>query len=300
MKKIDFYSLDGRSLRTFLTVLEELSVSRAAARLEVTQSAVSHSLDKLRLAFGDPLFVRSGRGITATERAVALRDPVRKVLDDLKALTDQRVFDPSIGRLEFTIAANDFQRDLIFPELLTDLTKINEDVYFKFIPSGLPVASLLSQDSCQFLITPFPPEGPDIFQTRLFEDHLACFYDSRKRKPPKTWEEFVASDYIQVCFEDNSTSLLALSVNDLRDLKKPRISVPNFNAVAAFIKGSQMISVEASLMKKIGFKGIASAPLPFTSEPITMYMVWHRRNQTDPAHRWLRERIKQFVESNLE
>ena len=108
MKKIDFYSLDGRGLKTFLVVLEEMSVSRAAERLGVTQSAVSHTLDKLRLALGDPLFVRSGRGIAATERAVSLQEPVRQVLDDLKGLTDQRVFDPSIGTLELTIAANDF------------------------------------------------------------------------------------------------------------------------------------------------------------------------------------------------
>ncbi len=60
MKEIDFLALDGKSLRTFLVVLEELSVSKAAARLGVTQSAVSHILDKLRLALGDPLCVREG------------------------------------------------------------------------------------------------------------------------------------------------------------------------------------------------------------------------------------------------
>ncbi|NNC55331.1 MAG: LysR family transcriptional regulator, partial [Pseudomonadales bacterium] len=62
MKNINYLSLDGQSLTTFLAVLEELSVSRAAERLGVTQSAVSHTLTKLRLAMGDPLFVRSGRG----------------------------------------------------------------------------------------------------------------------------------------------------------------------------------------------------------------------------------------------
>lgn len=75
-------------------MLEELSVTGAANRLGVTQSAVSHILDKLRLAVGDPLFVRSGRGIVPTERAIALHEPIRSVLDELKGLTNERVFDP--------------------------------------------------------------------------------------------------------------------------------------------------------------------------------------------------------------
>lgn len=115
MKEIDYLALDGKSLRTFLVVLEESSISKAAERLGVTQSAVSHTLDKLRLALGDPLFVRLGRNIAATDRAITLREPVQSVLDDLKGLTNQRVFDPFIGKMDFTIAANDFQRDLIFP-----------------------------------------------------------------------------------------------------------------------------------------------------------------------------------------
>jgi DNA-binding transcriptional LysR family regulator len=58
MSKINYLSLDGSTLRTFITVLEEESVSKAAIRLKVTQSAVSHTLDKLRSVFEDPLFVR--------------------------------------------------------------------------------------------------------------------------------------------------------------------------------------------------------------------------------------------------
>ena len=76
MSKIDYLGLDGRTLRVFLTVLEEKSVSRAAERLGVSQSAVSHTLDKLRTIFGDPLFIRIGRGIESTARARALREPI--------------------------------------------------------------------------------------------------------------------------------------------------------------------------------------------------------------------------------
>lgn len=296
MKEIDFLALDGKSLRTFLVVLEELSVSKAAARLGVTQSAVSHILDKLRLALGDPLFVRSGRGIAPTERAIALREPVRSVLDELKGLTNERVFDPLMGALEFTIAANDFQRDLIFPRLLLDFQTEGVDASFRFVPSGIPAADLLRQARCQLIVTPFPPEGPDIYQLRLFDDHSVCFYDASVRSAPTSLEEFVTADYIEVRFDDSESSLITLFNAEPLALKKPRVSVPNFAAVASFLKGSNLISTELSLMGKINLKGFSSAPVPFKTKALTMYMVWHKRDHIDPAHQWLRHRIKTFFE----
>ena len=292
MKENDFLSLDGRSLRTFLTVLEELSVTGAATRLGVTQSAVSHILDKLRLVLGDPLFVRSGRGIVPTDRAIALHDPVRAVLDDLKGLTNERVFDPLIGALEFTIAANDFQRDLIFPRLLRDLRTEGVDASFRFIPSGVPATDLLRRAHCQLIVTPFPPEGPDIYQTRLFDDYYVCYYDANVRSAPATLEEFIAADYIEVVFDDNESALNTLFPTEPLALKKPRVSVPNFAAVAAFLEGSEMIATETSLMGTINLKGFSSSPPPFKTKPLTMYMAWHKRDHTDPAHQWLRHRIK--------
>ena len=76
MKKIDFKRLDGQVLHMFLIILQESSVSLAAERLGVTQSTVSHALNKLRIILGDPLFVRSGQGLTPTETALALKAPI--------------------------------------------------------------------------------------------------------------------------------------------------------------------------------------------------------------------------------
>ncbi len=299
MKEIDFLSLDGRSLRTFLTVLEELSVTGAAVRLGVTQSAVSHILDKLRLALGDPLFVRSGRGIVPTDRAIALHDPIRSVLDELKGLTNERVFEPTMGELDYVIAANDYQRDLIFPDLLQALGNENVAIFTHFIPAGLPAAEMLRQDRCQFLVTPFPPEGPDIYQVRLFEDRLVCFYDKKMRKSPKTLKEFLQCDFIDVRFEDNQSTTNALSSSIKEKLKKPKVTVPNFNAVYLFLKNSKMISVELSLMSRLGYQDLQYTELPFKSRPITMYLVWHRRNHTDPAHRWFRDKIQKFIRGKI-
>ena len=94
MKRKNFMDLDGHTLRTFLTVLELSSVSRAAEKLDVTQPAVSHILRRLRHILGDPLFIRTGHRLTPTETALALKANAIEALDSLQRLTEQRAFNP--------------------------------------------------------------------------------------------------------------------------------------------------------------------------------------------------------------
>ena len=88
---------------------KEISVTKAAEWLGVTQPAVSHTLDKLRTALGDPLLIRSGRSIATTEQTLAQLDPVHRVLNKFKELADNKHFDPNVGEIEFKVAANDVQ-----------------------------------------------------------------------------------------------------------------------------------------------------------------------------------------------
>lgn len=280
-----------------MTVLEELSVSKAAERLGVTQSAVSHTLTKLRLALGDPLFVRSGRGISATAQARALQGPVRHLLDGLKGLTDARVFDPTIGVLEFTVAANDLQRDLIFPNLIRALNTENVATRFHFVESGNPATALLRNAHCDMIVTPFPPEGDDIFAVRLIDMQMMCFYDADVREPPQSWEEFCVGPFIQTRFSDNTNSLAALSKIDHSQLTQPQVSVPNFAALSKFMKGTNLIAAEADLFARDMLHGFAMSPLPFPTDEMSMYLVWHRRDHTDPAHQWMRDRIKSVAQA---
>ena len=121
MRNFDHLDLDGHALRLFLAVLEEGSVTAAAERLAVTQSAVSHALQRLREIVRDPLFVKSGRGIVPTSHALALAEDARRLLDTMKAFTRGAKFDPRSRDISLTIAANDMQRDLLLPRLLAKL-----------------------------------------------------------------------------------------------------------------------------------------------------------------------------------
>ena len=121
MSRFDGSDLDGRLLQLLLAVLETGSITAAAARLGVTQSAVSHLLDKLRAITGDPLFVKRGRGIVPTAHAEGLAAPARELLRQMGQFAQGAAFDPARWHADLTIAANDFQRDLLPPPLAARL-----------------------------------------------------------------------------------------------------------------------------------------------------------------------------------
>ena len=291
MSNIDYRNLDWHLLHIFLVVLQETNVTRAADRLDLTQSTVSHALNKLRDTFGDPLFVRSGRGIVPTERALSLRDPVMHVLDGMKGLSDERVFDPAAQRLRFSVAANDLTRDLLFPEIMKSATRSGVELHLTFMPSGVPTTALLNDGRCDLVVTPLPPDGPDIIQLKLFEGEMVCYCDANVRKPPASWGEFKNDKHVEVRFASGRNSFSVVSEVDGAALREPVVSVSNFSAIPRFVKGSDMIATELNYMSLGPLKELDQAPLPFPCNKVPVFLVWHRRDSTDPAHRWLRDKI---------
>tara|TARA_B100000315_G_scaffold196052_1_gene187109 strand:- start:231 stop:1160 length:930 start_codon:yes stop_codon:yes gene_type:complete len=296
MRNFDIYKVDGNILKTFLIILEESSVSKAAIRLNVTQSAVSYALARLRSVFKDPLFVRSGQGLTPTETAISLKDPIQKVLDEIMSLTDQRPFNPQAEDMYFAVAANDLQRELIFPKLWREARSENIRLRLEFIPSGIPSISLLRDARCQLILTPFPPDAPDIFQRRLITGDMMCFYDASMRDAPSSWEEYINAEHISVRFVGGYDSNQALRGVDLSEIREPTITVSNFNAIPSFVKGSELISTEMNAMHIGPLRELSMAPLPFKSEKISLYLVWHERSNNDPAYKWIRRRIENIAD----
>lgn len=299
MKQIDYTTIDGQLLRTFLTVLEELSVTKASVRMGVTQSTVSHALGRLRVFFDDPLFVRSGQSLMPTERAISLKGPVQDVLDGLIGLTHEREFDPSRENLFFIVAANDMQRDLIFPRLLEESRDQGLSVAFEFIPSGHPSSELMRNSKCHLALTPFPPDATDIIQKPVLHGSMMCFFDASVRDAPTGWEDYCSAEHLTVRFPDGGTSLRALTGVDKSKMREARVSVPNFGGVPPFLKGTQMLATEMNLMKLCCLSELDMAPLPVKSDPVTIYMSWHGRSTNDPAHIWLRERIDAIAKDVL-
>ena len=297
MKEIDHLALDGHALELFLAVLEEGSVTAAATRLGLTQSAVSHGLNKLRRIAGDPLFAKSGRGIVATAHAQALAGKARALIDEMRSFAGGITFEPARAQLSLTIAANDFQRDLLLPRFFAHVAARVKSLNLRVIPSQSPSPAMLRENRCDVLITPLPPSGIDIVQKRLLSDHYVCYFDPKMRTAPTSRAAYLAARHITIVYTDNERLDFdrRLAAGGLhRDIA---ISVPSFSGVPSFLRGSQMLASMPSLLAAGVMRGFAQTPIPLASRTRTlaelpMFTVWHQRYQKDPAHRWVRSQLE--------
>lgn len=296
MSHFDHSDLDGRQLRLLVAVVEERSVTRAAERLGVSQSAVSHLLDKLRAIVGDPLVVKAGRGIVPTARAEVLAARARSLLDDLRAFATPEGFDPATLSARFTIAANELQCDLLLPPLLRRLRAQAPGVSLRVVPSGVPGAERLRDDTCQLLVTPRPPDAADLLQRRLFTDRYQVFYDGTMRQAPRDLGDYLAADHVTVMHEPGRRlEVDRILGEELRLARRLVATVPVFSGIPPFLRGSSLVATLPGLLRLDLLRGLAHAEPPMAMPPMPMYMVWHARRQTDPVHRWLRDHLQAVV-----
>ena len=228
MSNFDWLDLDAKLLRLLVTVVDTGSITGAAQRLGVTQSAVSHLLDKLRAITGDVLFAKSGRGIVATARAQALAERARALLGDLERFAYAENFDPSEWHTTFTIAANDFQRDALLPALMQRLRQQAPGVSLRVIPSDVPTPEMLRQEHCQLIISPRPPDGADMMQKRLFADRYRVFYDPAVRNAPTSKKDYLASEHITVVYTPHRAMDLDAHLLKQGLERRFKVQVPGF------------------------------------------------------------------------
>ncbi len=294
MPKYDYNDLDGHLLRLLVTVVETGSITGAAQRLGVTQSAVSHLLDKLRAITGDPLFVKSGRGIVATAHTGQLVVKARALLTDLEGFSFGGAFDPGRWCCTFTVAANDFQRDVMLPPLAELLREQAPRVVLRVVPSNIPSLEMLRQEHCQLVISPRPPDGADVMQRRLFEDEYRVFFDPSRRGAPDSAADYLASEHITVVYEPHRPLDLDQWFAAHGISRKFRIMVPGFAALPAFLRGSGLLATVPGLLHQNLLKDLAHVPVPVPCPTMPMYLIWHKRYHADSAHRWLREALFQI------
>lgn len=292
MKRLSFLHLDGHLLRLLLHLTEEESITQAAENLGVTQSAVSHMLNRLRAIVGDPVVVKSGRGVVATAHAKQLAEKARILLDELREFSHSGDFNPEEQTGQVTIAADDLQRDLLLPALLKRIKQQAPSLTLRVIPSGIPTLDMFRTNQCYLAISPRPPDGIEIMQKRLFKDSYLVFYDGEQRNAPTNTKEYSAAEHVTVSY----TSTQHLGVDQYLEEKgiarRFGVEVSSFAGIPAFIHGSDRLATLPSLLRHDLLKDLNYCELPIQSPPLPIYMIWHVRYQNDPAHMWLRQNLE--------
>lgn len=292
--------LDGRALALLVAVHDEGSVTGAAERLGLSQSAVSHGLERLRALVGDVLFVKSGRGIAPTARADALVRQARDLLEQMRYFTVAQAVDPARLQVTWTVAANDLQAHLLLPEWLLRIQIQAPGFRLRVIPSTVPTLEMLRDEQCQLVISPRPPESDDVVQKRLFADHYRIFFDGSLREAPVDLSAFEVAEHIGVQYVPSQRSLdIDRWLLEQGVRRRMAITVPGFAGIRPFLLGSTRLATLPSLLGRNALQGLATAPLPMPTPDMPMYAIWHLRHQHDPVHRWLRGVLDEVVTNIL-
>lgn len=298
---VNLGAVDLNLLVALDALLTERSTTRAAARLRLTQPALSRALGRLRRLFDDPLLVRGPRGLVPTQRAVELADPVRRVLAEIERVVAHTPrFDPASAQRTFRLAMIDFAEMVLLPPLLTRLAREAPavDVDVRALYTGAYEALEQGQlDGAVGVFVDTPPAG--ISRRKLFDERFVCV--ARAGHPalarPLTLERYAALDHVVIVprgLKDRGFADEALAKHGLA--RRITLRVPHFLVAPHVVASTDLV---ITLSERVARRFATLLPLVIVEPPLelprfSVHLIWHERQQSDPANAWLREVLAQL------
>lgn len=296
---VDLHKLDLNLLLTLDVLLREHHVTRAAARLNLSQSAVSVHLARLREVLGDPLLLPGPRGMRPTARADALREPLRDALDALRhALAGPAAFDPAQAVHTWRIAAYDYSESAVLLPALAGLRAAAPGTRLAVLQTTPGrIGQLAEQGDIDLALHSHDDAPPGLHHRKLFSERyvLAGRADHPRLKRRPTLAQFCQLEQAVVSPEGGGftgSTDAALAARGLR--RTVVLSVPHFLFLGAVLANTDLV---AMLPERIahGQPGLRLVEAPLEVPGFDMTMLWPERLHRDPAHAWLRNFIADAV-----
>lgn len=293
---MDTKRLDLNLLVTLETLLVEQNVTKAAARLNLSQPAVSAQLNRLRHEFDDPLLIPAQRGMTPTAKAMELLDPLRQALDQVRAtVVSHRNFDPAEAKLTVSIACTDYLQAVVVKPLVVELRMRAPGVRVALRNLDVPQldAQMARGDVDLALMTP-QAASPSLRTRHLFNERYVLI---GRRKHPRlregiTVEEFAEMDQVIVSLDGGGFVTPVDGVlADLGHRRNAVLSAASFLFVPEIVSYSDLVALVPERLVRDRADKLMVIDCPFPVEGFAVGMVWHERCHGHGGQRWIREAI---------
>jgi DNA-binding transcriptional LysR family regulator len=290
---VNLRSIDLNLLPVFEAIYVERSLTRAGETLHVTQPAVSNALSRLRAAFGDPLFVRSARGMSPTPAAQALIGPVREALGKLRGGLDPRAaFDPKTSDRTFNIAIRDAAATALIPMLARRLERAAPGVRIHCHQADrTEIPSELASGRLDFAIDIPALARPELDSAPLISDRLVCALrrDHPKAKRRLTLDAFLALRHVAVSSRRAGRTLVDEALSRVGEKLRPVMRLPHYQPAFHIVMSSDLAMVAPlSLARRYD---VACRDLPFEAAGLDLLLFWRRDVADEPASRWARAEL---------
>lgn len=291
--------LDLNLLVALDALMREAHVSRAAARLDMSQSSMSLALAKLRTLFNDPLLVKGGAGMVPTAKARELAPRVAEALRQVEALINvQDDFDPAQARDTITLIVTDYIDFVVVPTLVKELALRAPHVILRIVgPNPRRLGEVFSSGEVDVSVSYFPNPPASLRVRPLFQDRLVGI--ARRGHPylagPRDLHAFCEAGHVII--EPGEATMYNAQVDQQLQRagmsRRVQLSKPTFLGVPFIVAETDLL---ATMPEKVarGFTRFTDIDIfepPLQLEPIDVVLLWHDRTHTNPLHRWFRELV---------
>ncbi|MCL1038945.1 LysR family transcriptional regulator [Shewanella corallii] len=321
MKLDNLARVDLNLLVVLQVLLEEQSVTRAARRLHLTQSALSKNLTRLREMLGDPLFQRTARGLKPTAHALQIAERLPGTLEKLYELTQPPGFVPASSERQFSLAMVESTYETLVPQFIGPLLKAAPNIRLN--------SYVWTENSMQDLVLgqlDFAIAGRDLHphsrfkvenlaegieHETLFTDKQVCLvregHPALQAQAAGYWDldYYLSQSHVQVRCEGNEWWALDYHLAKSNQRRHLSATVPDFYGAVSICAHSDLVFTLPSSFARHACKlyPLVLLPLPIDFIPLAYVLLWHSRNNSDPGHQWLKQtilaKVDQVVNSDL-
>jgi DNA-binding transcriptional LysR family regulator len=296
------YALAGIDLNLLValhSLLRERHVSRAAAKIGVSQPAMSRALARLREMFEDPLLVRAKAGMQPTPRALELYPQIEAILAEIRGLVRPTEFTPRLATGTIRIAAPDLAVYMFVPALMRQLAEQAPSLALEVVPWAPNWRELLESGAIDLSVGVPSGGEPNIYARTLFESDWACVL--RKGHPALRgkWsiERFASLDHVLVSLTGRGLGPLDQALADAGLSRRIALRVPYPVLTPLIVAETDLV---VTTPRWLACRLAAEARLtirrpPVAVSPIRVAVLWHERSHRDPAHQWFRTLLAELA-----
>lgn len=290
-------SVDLNLLVALDALLSERHVTRAAARVGLTQPAMSNALGRLRGLFGDELLVRTASGMKPTPRALDLVDPLRQLLRQVERVLDSDAgFDAAKAQRTFNIRMSDILASLLLPPLVAHASTAPGIAFnILHLPPGQTIDAL-ERDEIDVAVSMGLSHTRSIRTAGLLRDRMVCVirkgHPAVKRKA-LSFEAFIGLKHMKVSMSPTDRRFVDDVLSERGHARSVVLNAPHWLVVPHVLRASDLVAVMPRLLaRSLMDETLQMLDVPFASAPFTWTLYWHRRHDQEQASLWLRGLIQ--------
>ena len=293
--------LDLNLLIALDVLIEEASVTRAAERLDMSQSAMSHALKRLRTVLNDDILIRTSREMEVTAYAREISDLVRQILATIQTtLLEKEAFDPAIAEATFRIATSDYVEATLGINLLQQLTRQTPGIRIRI--SNLDketVMDALDDNRLDLIINAKLPFKRWHVEQNLYEEEFVCVVNGNYPLTEMSVEEYVRRSHLLVSMRDDFRGAGDTILEQQQRSRQVVWSTSHFMSVPLLLVNSDCVALLPKRMAQqcAQAMGLKILPSPVELQGFTVSMVWHQRHTNSLQHRWLREQLLEAAQN---